>query len=113
MSASQAACAAMALACAFLAYLVLRLVVALDERDRTVYSLRHANDELRRAALSSHGWKLGQRCSVWSRGKWHPGCTCVAVSHKGAVCVRDGSRTWWVGKDRADRSVKFEEEQGQ
>lgn len=69
-------------------------------------------DMLRHNAIGPHGWELDRRCSVWSRGKWHPNCVVVAVSHKGALAVRDGSRTWWVPKHRTEQSVRFEEVDG-
>lgn len=89
---------------------------ARNELDALQYELDAARatiDMLRHNAIGPHGWELGRQCTVWNRGKWHPGCTVVAVSHKGALAVRDGSRTWWIPKHRAAQSVRFEEVDGE
>lgn len=105
--------------CAFLAAVAIMAVAhgrqarRLDECQRSLELAERTVRMLRHNLIGPHGWEMDRTCSVWARGKWHPGCVVVAVSHKGALCVRDGHRTWWVPKTRAPRYVRFEGRDGE
>lgn len=86
--------------------LTLMLATTFLELLRTTRALDSAR---RHAALNPHAPRLGRACEVRNRGRWVP-CTVVAVSWKGALCVRERcGGTWWIRKDQVEERVRWEE----